>query len=459
MSRGRYHCFRGMRRCAMLLLAAMLMPAAACRTTSQSAAKQDALRRWNAVRARTKFQLARQQLERGFYDDAIETASESLGLDGAQCDAYVLLVRAHLELGRVASAGRVVQAATRKGLDSAELRYVQGIVFEQRGESQAAIDQYRLAVTASPTDPDYVIALAESLVTNNRASEALELLEECVDRTDDSGSVAVLAGQVAALVGDTQGAIRHYRRAMQVARDDVTVAAELGLLLTRSERCVEAVALLKPLVDADRVDAPVSPALRRALATCYLVMGDGRSAQATLTAYADDHPSDTLAQLLLAKAALATDDLSTAGRAVSRASNNWPNHSEIVLVQATLDWRRGKLDRAADALTELISRDPYDVDACCLLGEVSVAMGDADAASAAFDRALAVDPQSVWAAAALRSLAEKSSVFSPAFGHSGVARAESPEPVTLPVKPGFQGDSVGRETSQADSSGTMDPAR
>ncbi len=459
MSRGRYHCFRGMRRCTIPLLAAMLMPAAACRTTSQSAAKEDALLRWNAVRARTKFQLARQQLERGFYDDAIETASESLGLDGAQCDAYVLLARAHLELGRVASAGRVVQAATRKGLDSAELRYVQGIVLEQRGESQAAIDQYRLAVTASPTDPDYVIALAESLVTNNRASEALELLEECVDRTDDSGSVAVLAGQVAALVGDTQGAIRHYRRAMQVARDDVTVAAELGLLLTRSERCVEAVALLKPLVDADRVDAPVSPALRRALATCYLVMGDGRSAQATLTAYADDHPSDTLAQLLLAKAALATDDLSTAGRAVSRASNNWPNHSEIVLVQATLDWRRGKLDRAADALTELISRDPYDVDACCLLGEVSVAMGDADAASAAFDRALAVDPQSVWAAAALYSLAKKSLVFSPAFGHSAVARDASPEPVTLPVNPGFQGDSVGRETSQAGSSGTMDPAR
>ena len=138
---------------------------------------------------------------------------------------------------------------------------------------------------------------------------------------------------------------------MQGARDDVTVAAELGLLLTRSERCVEAVALLKPLVDADRVDAPVSPALRRALATCYLVMGDGRSAQATLTAYADDHPSDTLAQLLLAKAALATDDLSTAGRAVSRASNNWPNHSEIVLVQATLDWRRGTPDRVADAPT------------------------------------------------------------------------------------------------------------
>lgn len=459
MSRGRYHCFRGIRRCAMLLLAAMLMPAAACRTTSQSAAKEDALRRWNAVRARTKFQLARQQLERGFYDDAIETASESLGLDGAQCDAYVLLARAHLELGRVASAGRVVQAATRKGLDSAELRYVQGIVLEQRGESQAAIDQYRLAVTASPTDPDYVIALAESLVTNNYASEALELLEDCVDRTDDSGSVAVLAGQVAALVGDTQGAIRHYRRAMQVARDDVTVAAELGLLLARSERCVEAVALLKPLVDADRVDAPVSPALRRALATCYLVMGDGRSAQATLTAYADDHPSDTLAQLLLAKAALATDDLSTAGRAVSRASDNWPNHPEIVLVQATLDWRRGELDRAADALTELISRDPYDVDACCLLGEVSVAMGDADAASAAFDRALAVDPQSVWAAAALHSLAKKSLVFSPAFGHSAVAREESSEPVTLPVNPGFQGDSVGRETSQAGSSGTMDPAR
>ena len=60
---------------------------------------------------------------------------------------------------------------------------------------------------------------------------------------------------------------------------------------------------------------------------------------------------------------------------------------------------------------------------------------------------------------ALRSLAEKSSVFSPAFGHSAVARDASPEPVTLPVNPGFQGDSVGRETSQAGSSGTMDPAR
>jgi predicted Zn-dependent protease len=145
--------------------------------------------------------------------------------------------------------------------------------------------------------------------------------------------VAVLAARIALLLGDQEGAVKRYRRARRAMGDSVIVATELGLLLSRMSRCSEGVQLLEPVFRADSANTP-TPSVRRALARCYLELDQPQSASAVLYEYAEDHPEDGSAQLLLAKACLADGDLLTAARTISLARRSSPEVGEVVFVQA-----------------------------------------------------------------------------------------------------------------------------
>ena len=141
---------------------------------------------------------------------------------------------------------------------------------------------------------------------------------------------------------------------MVAGSKDRLVAQELGMLLVRAGRYEEALAVLSPVVES--AAAPEScGATRRALAICHLAMGDPTSAKLVLRDYARQHPKDTLAQLLLAKSALATGDTLTALRAVDLVEQREPDHPELWLVRAALRWKRGDL---AGAATDLATRAP-----------------------------------------------------------------------------------------------------
>ncbi len=393
----------------------------ACNQPSHAQARQSSQRRWNEARAGVKRQLARQQYERGLFEEAAATVSESINLDPTQVDAYVLLARAHLELSRPASAENAVQVALRLGLDSPDLHYTQGVILELRDRLEEAVECYNRARTLDPTKVDYLIAQVECLVEMDREKEAIELLERNFQRFDDDGAVAVLAGRIAALLGDAERAGRRYTQALETLREDPFVAEESGLLLVRAKRCDEAVALLRPLLDEPGSERPATGAVRRGLASCYLAVGDPILAQAALADYARSHPRDGAAQLLLAKAAVAADDLVTAARAVDMAEGCTPGHPEVAFVRAVIQWRRGDHPAAAATLEELLARHPYDVEAHCLLGEVLRSQLRVEESADAFYRAVQIDPFSVWAATGLQAMqaAEEAQAVGDAGGAHG----------------------------------------
>src|SRR5262245_11384428 len=76
-----------------------------CQTASTHAeAKVQAEQRWSKVRGQVKLQLARQQVERGLFDDAIKTLEEAVALDPTSVEGYAYLARANLEKGRASTA-------------------------------------------------------------------------------------------------------------------------------------------------------------------------------------------------------------------------------------------------------------------------------------------------------------------------------------------------------------------
>jgi len=375
-----------------------------CHSPSHPEAKRLAEQRWREARAGVKLQLARQQYDGGQFDDVVRTVSESIALDPTRSEAFVLLARSNLELSKPASAEQAIEAARRSGLDSADLHYIRGVILEQRNQHTGAVDEYAQARAMNSDNVDYIVAQAECLVVLNRPEEALILLDENMHRFDADGTIAVLAGRVAALLGNWEGAARRLGQAVSILGDSPIVAEELGLLLVRAGRCEEALALLRPLIEA--AGESEAAAVRRGIATCALTLGDPTSAKAVLIDYARLHPEDGSAQLLLAEAALETNDLLTAARAADLAEQLSPGRGDIALVRAAVLWRRSAYTAAADALYALLEKEPANVEAYCLLAEVLRAQDQDDAAKDCLERALRINPSCIWARHALVPQAE-----------------------------------------------------
>lgn len=386
--------------CLMILTAVLL--SAGCQSLSHARAKSDAERRWSGVRSKIKSQLADREYQSGQFDDAVRSAEEAVSLDRLDANAYVLLAKANLELGKPASAEQAIDAAARAGIDSAALRYVRGVVLEQRGAYEEAVVHYAQARRLDPRQVDYLVAEAECLVSANRATDALSVLDQHAHRYDDDATVATLSAHVASLLGNDFAAADRYRRALLTRPVGPLAAEELARTLVIEGRYDEALNLLEPVIRT--CGAEECGSVRRAVAACRLALGDAAAAREALSAYATAHEEDTLGQLLLAKAALAVGDTMTALRAVDLVERREPDRPEVWLVRATLHWRRGNLSVAASDLYDYLRNQPEDVEANCLLAEVLHAKRQVDGARVYFEKALTIDPDFPWALAGLASL-------------------------------------------------------
>ncbi len=401
-----------MARIAQLSIMLVCVAVAGCKTTQFQQKQAEAEHHWNEVRGDIKLQLAKQAFGSNAFAEAVCAATESISLDPKNADAYVLLARANLEMGRDASAEHALAAGLQAGLTSPELHYMSGVVFERRGRLDSALAAFTKARQLRPSDADYLLAEAECLVELDRSGQALSLIEEHRGRIDRGATAAYLAGRIAAMLGDRVEAVAHYREALAGLGSNRTVAEELGLTLAGLGRYEEAITLLGPVVE-DPHGRPDAGALRRALANCHLAMNDASAAQRVLADYARSHPSDVPAQLLLIKASLAAGDEITALRAADRADQYKPHDVNVRLMRATVHWWRNNQAEAAELLFDLLTENPRDVEAHCLLAEVMAKRNRFEAAKAHFEEALELEPDCIWAIQGLRSLAETADPSTP----------------------------------------------
>lgn len=384
-------------RVAMFCAALTLSLAPGCKSPTHAEAKIQAEQRWGKVRGQVKTQLARQQFERGLFEDAIKTLKEATALDGSSAETYALLTKANLELGKATTAEQVLAKAEKLGLASAELTYLKGVVLEQRNELETALSQYEKAHAADPTKANYVIAQIETLVSLDRAEEALKLADESTGQFDEEASLAVLGARIALLNGDTEGAMRRLQHPSVTSSGNLMATEQLGLLMAERNQCSEAIRLLESVIEGSSEAGP-SNATRRSLAHCYLQRSEPAKAVQVLLMHDEKSEDDRSLQLLLAKAALMTDEYMIALQAIENLKRNGKPQREVELLHATILWKKGDLDAAERVLRKVLAKSPDDLEGLCLLGEILTAQGRVDLGQEAFGKALSLDPANQWAA-------------------------------------------------------------
>lgn len=354
------------------------------------------------------YQLAVQQFERGQIDAAIDTITEAIAADDSSAEQYLLLAHCRLEQGKLASAREAALRAQRCDPQSAEVEYTLGVLAERTDDLTEALEHYHQAGALDAGVVDYLVAEAECLAALGRPESALMLVSENLGRFDSDGTLEMLLGQICLLIGDRESAVHHLRLAMersgcgpmaQAAPAEHTVAdgptgcdvliEEYGRLLSETGRSAEAVTLLRPYVET-RPD--VSPSVVTALAVAQLNLNRADEAKQLLRDEVRRSPDHLPSWMLLAQAAVRTDDWLTARRCAERLEQLAPHSAPVHLLYGFVCWKQNDWKAAEASLRQALSADADDALAHCLIGQVLEDTGRPAAAEEHYRRAQEIDP-------------------------------------------------------------------
>jgi len=366
--------------------------------------KAEADLRWRKIRAQLKYQLALESYEKGRLDEAHHTLQEVVGLYPDDADAYVLLTRLRLEKGETAAASEALDQALRCGGDSPETDYLSGMIAQRYERFDVALDWYRSASERSPNDVQYVLAVAEMLVTLNRFDEALSLVKTREPDFDNSAALRSLVGEVHMIRGQYAEAAEAFRAAHRIDPEDTMATSDLATALVLAEQYAEA---RDVFLEIEKAQGDLARHQRTALGRCCMKLGDAQTARTEYRKLVESDPQDVEAWKGLAEAALELHDLMTARQAAGKCYELAPGDGQHALLYGFVCYRQKDDSEAAAALrvaVHLLKDDPM---AHCLLGRCLQRLGRTDEARNCYRQALAVQPDNPWARQLLQQLSDE----------------------------------------------------
>jgi superkiller protein 3 len=248
--------------------------------------------------AASRAELGSALFEAGLFKEAATELNAAVSADPSNVEAILRLAKAYLALGEAVSAGRTLEGAVARGLDTAPVYALLASVYEKSGHLENAIPAMRLAIQRDPQSEVYrfnygmlltnalapeaaVIRLKEALETFPRSSHlwlALGIAHYKVGRNDEAAKALLHATELDAKVapayaylGMTYVEIGQYDAAIKQYEHALAINDQLGVV-----NYLVADALLKQATaDNARVEAQLLRAvkLEPAFAPARLALG------------------------------------------------------------------------------------------------------------------------------------------------------------------------------------------
>jgi putative PEP-CTERM system TPR-repeat lipoprotein len=318
-------------------------------------------------------------------------------------ELLILAGRASLSLGRVQSARRALQQATKVAPESADARLHLAYVEMIAGRRASAATEFEAAIRLRPDDPRASRGYCMMLLADGRIDRAAAVALALLDRAPGSAEAHTLVGAVELARKDDAAARARFERALDIAPNFIPAAEALADIDRRAgvpdalKKRMDAVIVADPRnLDALLIRARIEmdagggeqsagrirelltqhPRSLRALlllAESQLRSGQAAEAIATARRASEEHPWDTQSLYVLADAQLASGDPSAAIVTLERVSAMAPRTMEPRLRIAMALVRSGDLTTAASRLNAILRADTRNVPARLLLGQVHIA--------------------------------------------------------------------------------------
>ena len=332
--------------------------------TKKPTDKELATKRWSGARAAVLGQLAREQYESGNFDKSRLTLNEALRLNPDSGPLHLLSAKLAIEQGQLELADKELAAARRADPKNPEVEYFSGVVYQRWQQPERALEFYQFACEKAPTELAYLMAQAETLVSMDRADEALELLKQKVTYFEHSAVIRDAAGQLLARQQKWPEAVDMLRQATVLAEDDVTVREHYAMALYFNKQYRESSDVLARLVSNDKCSNRGD--LFLALGECQLQLNQPRQAWTSIEKATQLSPNSSEAWVSLAKASLKLGDMRRAELSAHRAISIEAGCGEAHLMLGYVQLREDHLADALASFRKACALDAKDTVGLCM---------------------------------------------------------------------------------------------
>jgi tetratricopeptide (TPR) repeat protein len=202
-----------------------------------------------ATRAHASLLRGRLRRQRGLTAEAIRDFEEAVRLRSDSAPAHLELARARIDVSEDAGAIAALRRAVELDPDSFDAQHLLGSQYLRGGDAERAVAHLRRALGLRPEDRDVVYGLGRALRATGATGEATELLRGLSRQSRDRAIRDADVREAGRLnnegielegKGDYEAALARYRAAVEIHPQDPRFRKNVGLVLCRLRRWVEA---------------------------------------------------------------------------------------------------------------------------------------------------------------------------------------------------------------------------
>ena len=275
-------------------------------------------------------------------------------------------------------------------VDSGHLQktWQKGVRALEQRDFVRAVGHFKKVAKAIPQDPDVHFALADALLGQGRADNAIREYRVGIDLSPGLAIGWIRLGGALLLAGQGSKALEAFNQAQTIEPDNLRAqaggaeaAAMAGDLETAQAGFVSALTL-----------APANPDLIISLARLQDAQGQTDEAEDTLRRACRDYPGELALWLALGRALQAWDRLEEAHALYQQARVTHPGAFELLAESADSAYQMRDLDSARDLYRQLLHLEPKNPSVRNSLGQVLASLGEEGDAQQIFQELTKEEP-------------------------------------------------------------------
>ena len=373
-----------------LLATVALLVAAGCSGPSKTGleARENAYNRIDKVNTQIAYGQAKQAFEVGKLKKALSIISEAAQRYPEAAEYHLLHGRILMEMSRLDEGRMALESAIQRDDQLSEPWYFLGIIYQRWSEDELAHEHYMRAADLESERAQYLLAAAETLVAVQRYDEAEALLKSRIRRFEHHPAMRHLLGQIAALRGDRDLAVRYYEEASLLQPDDMHLLSELAHMQFTAGRIADCLTVIERI---EVQGAELNRHLQRIKARCLMHARREIEARPIYKRLLADREHDVQLWDEAGMLAWAIEDWRGVGQCGHRIAALDPGRASGWAMQAASHRAAGRLQEAEAALVRATACEGVDAVCWVMLAGIREQFGDFDGAMDAWQSAADID--------------------------------------------------------------------
>jgi tetratricopeptide (TPR) repeat protein len=171
---------------------------------------------------------------------AVAAAEDAIRITPDSPEAHLLLARGQLAMGNVAVARQELEQLVRQFPQSSRIHEQMGELLQGTHDAAGAIQSFERALQLEPSNMEAVEGLVGAYVEAGRLPDARRLTDARLQNAPKDSRALTMAGQLAYRTGDTDGAERYFKLAMEADASNVVPYVALAELFVSRNKLDEA---------------------------------------------------------------------------------------------------------------------------------------------------------------------------------------------------------------------------